>query len=507
MAIRAINDAGTATTNIVVNGVNIGNAAAGYTTFAAALAAAVQGDTLVWTGAQTVSGTFTITVDELVITVADNVRYTTHDFTTGVRVSSTTGTVFTFNQSGSQGTFVRNLVIEATTGGGDTIVNTGSNVVTVESCLLRNHDGGAALRSSDGPVDIRWSFIEIGDGSRGVTKPDTAGSAASARNVVCLAAHNGALAAFEGGATAGREVFVGNSYAGDANGVVTVAARYVNCDESVNVVEDGYNGSSKSDAVGTITYQTLDAADIFVSTVVGSYDLTWANLLDTRVYVGGESNFAGTYVDLTGTIYSTDTPWYLGAVTPFLAGDGAGLTHFSEGILPSGEVFTDLANNAVRGFLLEGFQPNPFWTVALPSEGWLDLDTPAVQGWVAYGEGQLPGVASVAPSYINSAQQGGANTGFYSEGHWPDPPFNVTIPFEGWLNFGVPVMAYTNVLWEGTEIGQTLATALFDGAEEERFLVEGMTPVLVSASGGVPIVKGGMLSSRIVGRQASKLVR
>ena len=479
MAIYAINDAGDASTNIVVNGVNIGNADAGYTTFALALAAASMGDTLVWTGPQVVSGEFTITVDQLVITVADSVRYSTHDFTTGVRVSSILGTVFTFNQAGTLGTFVENLVLEATTGGGDTIVNTGTNVVVVVSCLLKNRNGGAALRSADGPVAVRWSFIEIGDGSRGVTMADNNDSAASASNTICLAAHDGALAAFEGHATPGREVRVGNSYAGDADGITTVAARYLNCIEHANVVEDGYNASSKNDAVGTVTYQSLAAGTLFTDTVVGSYDLNWANLLDSRDYVGGVANTGSDEPDLNNIVRSTGDPWFIGAVTPFLTGNGAGLFHYSAGVLPAGGSFTDVANNSVRGFLLAGFQPNPFWTVPIPFGGWLNKTAPAAQGWVSHNEGQVPGAASVVPSYIDAAQQGGPNTSFYTEGHWPDPSFTVTIPFGGWLVRGVPTLAYTNVLWEGGEISPALAAALFDGAVDERHLVEGFPPVLV----------------------------
>jgi len=503
MAIRAINDGSTATTNIVVNGVNIGDADAGYPTFADALAAASAGDKLVWTGPQILIGTFTISVDQLEITVADNVRYTTHDFSTGVRISSTTGTVFTFNQAGAQGTYIRNLVLEATVAGGDTVLNTGTNTVVLEACLLKNRDGGAAVRSSDGPVAVNHCFIEIGDGSRGVVKPDTADSSARARNTVVLAAHDDALAAFEGGATLGREVYVGNCYAGDASGVTTAAARYTNCAESVNVVEDGYNASSANDAPGTVTYQSLDASDLFVDTTIGSYDLDWKNLLDSRVYVGGESNFSGTYVDLNNDVRSTDAPWFIGAVTPYLYGDGAGLTHYAEGILPSGEDFEDLSDDAVRNFLLEWFQPDPLWTVSIPFGGWLVPGQANPQPWESNYEGFVPSVEGTVPEVHADIQQ---VTDEYIEFFKPDPVGTVTIPFGGWLNPGVPITPFTVAYWEGGEIDPTIINPIFENAEEERHLVELYPPAFGSPS-SYPIVGNDIVGSLLVGTRSSKIVR
>lgn len=99
-ALYAVNAAGTATTNIMLMGINIGNAANGYTTLSAAVAAASSGTTIVYTGAITDTTAVTITAKNIDVYVADGFRHDGTQAGSGATLASSSANTLTA-QTGS----------------------------------------------------------------------------------------------------------------------------------------------------------------------------------------------------------------------------------------------------------------------------------------------------------------------------------------------------------------------------------------------------------------------
>lgn len=131
--LRAVNSAGTSTTGIVVNGVNIGDAATGHVTLNAAHTAATSGDTVVATEAFLDNTGMTAT-KSLIVDVADAVRHNGTIAANGYRHSNDwaiTGAI----------TFIARNVrrLRNGSGQGGTVLRVASSpVLVMERCVFAN---------------------------------------------------------------------------------------------------------------------------------------------------------------------------------------------------------------------------------------------------------------------------------------------------------------------------------------------------------------------------------
>jgi len=310
MAIRAINTTGATPTDIMVNGVSIGDADAGYTTLAGALAAASNGDVLVYTEPV---GTFgfaalDVTQDNLVITADDSSR---------INPVSLTGPSFSVTGDHSliingDDVYIENISLYNGASGFD-VVHVDSGSVRVSKCILGAGDNVRACvyrSASAGTVVVDNCAIFQGNASVGV-QTVIAGDDCYVLNCVFLARHNSAGSALLG--AFGAEIQAANNYAGNSSGVTTSAAKYGAGVIPATIAGDVVNASSDATAVGDVTYHNLASNLILRRNTLGVEDVRLAHDWIPHFYEGSDVTalVSSPYLDIFNIERTTDV---LGAV-------------------------------------------------------------------------------------------------------------------------------------------------------------------------------------------------
>ena len=317
MAIRAINTAGTAPTNIIVNGVNIGDATAGYTTLAAAITAGSNGDIFVVTDAinAALSGLqYTLSLLNTRITCADNVRDTTGRYNTS---KAHVAHAYAIIYSGASGTSVfENLGRSAA--GSYSFDNTGAGAIVISRTkgkVVTNFP--YILGRSSTSIKCDHNMVELASGT--TTNACYIWNFSSGdRNVKCFNDMVVATATtttpsycFRGNSVTQR-VDVVNCTAVKATGANTPSTYYTNCLAHASYPA-GYNRSEGSDAPGTTPYNSVVGADILKDPAIASLDMHEVSRASLETYPGADVSTEVYAADLDADNESKGDEWFSSA--------------------------------------------------------------------------------------------------------------------------------------------------------------------------------------------------
>lgn len=286
MAIRAVNTAGTATTGIVVNGVNIGDADFGYTTVSAARAASEAGDTIVFTEAMT-DATQILIVIPITVTAADNVRHDGVDPASGARVAITGGAGTACLVRHSEGVpVVENLVFVAESGSSFQH-DTADADVLVRRCIFTNSAATGNVhyaRNIRGTTTFEFCLfivpaIRTANGFDVMTAERASAGHVTIRNCTILAL--GVSRYGFNGISTGRMICINCVCieAGD-DGALTASFNVVDGTGTDN------NMSNDATAPGTTNYRDVTVTDVFLDPANG--DCRWKTLAQQELYPGAD---------------------------------------------------------------------------------------------------------------------------------------------------------------------------------------------------------------------------
>lgn len=307
MAVRAINTAGAATTGIVVDGVSLGDAVAGYTSLTNAIAASSNGDTLVYTEAAEFSTAgITTALVGLTITAADNVRWTGGKYGTGARFTMTGDLTFT---AASGTTTISNLGRKSTING-YVRSSTGNTVILRRLVILHEASGyGIAIDQGGGTIKVDNCLANVNT------------SAGNTNFVWCFGSDKGIVLfnttiVFTGSTTTAilvrgnsgtRRPMCANVQALKTNAAAT-PTYYFNA-----IAHDSYptgrNMSSGATAPGTTTYVNVAADDILAN--VATLDMRWKDRVTAELYPGVD--VSADVPDYDAEFQSRGDEWFVGA--------------------------------------------------------------------------------------------------------------------------------------------------------------------------------------------------
>lgn len=295
MAIRAVNSGGVATTNIMVRGVNIGNAASGHTTLSAAITAASSGDTIVFTENFEVTGSHTISgLTGLTITADDSSWFGTagvarHAYGSGARISNGGSGATTVIITGSSDVLIERLQIETNAANIIGILVDDLSNLDIRAYTLHGDGNGECLRtastgSGDGTCSAEFGFTELYTNCKGYFNNTATDGGIQCRHVYAIQAVNNAGICFEGGGPGARVELV-NCYAGWLDGV-SASTCFVNC-TTPSGYGAGHNGTREAAAPpGSTTYTDLKPETIMRNSTPGSMDARWSNYWIAAMFPG-----------------------------------------------------------------------------------------------------------------------------------------------------------------------------------------------------------------------------
>lgn len=308
MAVRAINSAGTATTGIVVDGVSLGDATAGYTSLLNAIAASSNADTLVYTEAAEFTGdNITTALQNLTITADDRVRWTGGKYGTGARRSSAYNLSFT----ATAGTCtVSNLGHKASVANGSFIANGAGGAVVVRRMALEHNAAGYSLFAAPaGTLTIDNCFCEVKVSGGNTTFCWNASTDKAIRifNTTIVFTGSTTTAILVRGQSGALRPMCANVKSIKTNAAAT-PTYYLNA-----IAHDSYpagnNMSSGATAPGTTTYVNVAADDILAN--VATLDMRWKDRATAELYPGAD--VSADVPDYDAEFQARGDEWFVGA--------------------------------------------------------------------------------------------------------------------------------------------------------------------------------------------------
>lgn len=310
MAVRAINSAGTATTGIVVDGVSLGDAVAGYTSLTNAIAASSNGDTIVYTeAAEFVTAGITTALVGLTITAADNVRWTGGKYGTGARQTTAVDLTFT----ATSGTSVVSNLGRKLNGFNGYVRSNGIGGTVILRRMVFQHIAtgyGVATEAAGGTLKIDNCLCEINVSSTGNTNfcwclGSDKGIAVFNTTIVYTGSTTAPILIRGNGGT--RRPMCANVQALKTNAAAT-PTYYANA-----IAHDSYpagnNMSSGATAPGTTTYVNVAADDILAN--VATLDMRWKDRATAELYPGVD--VSADVPDYDAEFQARGDEWFVGA--------------------------------------------------------------------------------------------------------------------------------------------------------------------------------------------------
>lgn len=311
MTLRAVNLGGNATAGIVVNGVALGNAAAGYTSLAAAITASSAGDTIVFTedAAEYTVAAITTALANLRITADDTVRWSGGKYGSGARMALSGAQRF----SATSGTTVFENLGRRQPGAGNLAGSGSGGTLRISRCVFQHDGAGSACIAGTGAVVIVDNTrIEVS-----VQGGNTAGvvSASGDKNMrlfnvsFVFTSSAGTACKLVQGLNASNRVTCVNVWALKTSGAST-PTYYWNA-----VAHDSYaagnNGCTGTGSPGTTVYDNTAAEDILAGT--SPLDMRWASRAVAESYPGADVSAECYVADYDADNDARGDEWFVGA--------------------------------------------------------------------------------------------------------------------------------------------------------------------------------------------------
>lgn len=313
MAVRAINSAGTATTGIVVDGVSLGDAVAGYTTLLLAIAASSNGDTIVYTedGEQAVHGSITTALTGIVITADDSVRFTGGAYGTGARQKAG---AYHFSVTAGGSVTIKNLGWRKTAQGTLMAGGAGASLTLQRMVMLYDNLAGYTMiydSSAGASITIDNCRIEVtvqGGNTRAIYCLSTDYAVSVFNTTIVYTSSAGTAVSLVRGATAALRVACANVQALRTNAASVPSVCFLNATAHPSYTA-GNNMSSKTDAPGTTVYNSVIADDILAG--VSPLDMRWKDRTTAELYPGVD--VSATISDYDADFQARNDEWFVGA--------------------------------------------------------------------------------------------------------------------------------------------------------------------------------------------------
>lgn len=312
MAVRAVNASGTATTGIVVDGVSLGDAAAGYTSISSAVAASSNGDTIVITDANEYNpGSITTGLTNLTITCDDTVRWSGGAYDATAARLLLTFYLFTVSAGGS--VLIKNLSIKKTSAGALVTGGAGASL-TIRRCAFI-HAGAGSSMVYDGVAGTTITadncFVELSvqGGNTRVFLGNSSDYALSVFNcTIVYTSSAGTSASLVQGGSAVKRIGCANVKALRTNAASVPVACYWSATAHPSYTA-GNNMSSKTDAPGTTAYQSVLADSILAD--VATLDMRWKDRATAELYPGVD--VSADVPDYDAEFQARGDEWFVGA--------------------------------------------------------------------------------------------------------------------------------------------------------------------------------------------------
>ena len=294
--LRAVNSGATATTGITVDGVDIGDASAGYATLDAAIDALANTDVIVITEAFTdTTQCSDLTETGVFIDVADSARGDNKRAGSSTYLLAPTSETAALRIYGT-GCVIRHLHVKRPSGAASNYsafevqANTTSGTYIFENCIFQNDRTGSSgyghALAIDNPVTATDSHIYMRNCVFYNTKADGGAAVRSYAGEVILHLHNCDVYTSQSG-VAGIHHYNNLQLIKCANCRVIVpgTAYYANC--LADASGAGNNMGSDTSAPGTTAYDNATSA-VFTSVTAGSEDFHWPDSDTMDNYAGAD---------------------------------------------------------------------------------------------------------------------------------------------------------------------------------------------------------------------------